>query len=105
MHEACQESLSLWRQTVLFLATCYQPLKQFVSESIIVDAPSVNAVKKHVELLAATKEDAGSWTLSPHEPFWLLVHARYDLTFVVRYVIIAIGAATPGEPRFLAHHV
>ena len=58
VHEACQESLSLWCKTVLFLATCYQPLKQFVSESIIVDAPSVNAVKKHLkELLAATKED------------------------------------------------
>ena len=38
-----------------------------------------------------------SWTLSLHKPFLLLVHARYDLTFAVCYVMIAIGAATPGE--------
>ena len=38
-----------------------------------------------------------SWTLGPHKPLWLLVHTRYDLTFVVRYEMIATGAGTPGE--------
>jgi len=38
-----------------------------------------------------------SWTLSLNKPFWLLVHARYDLSFPLRYVMIAIRAATPGE--------
>ena len=58
---------------------------------------SVNAFKRHLELLRQRRW-VSSWTLCPRKPLiWLLVHARYNLTFVVRCVMIAIGAATPGK--------
>ena len=36
-----------------------------------------------------------SWTLSPHKSFWLLVHARYDLSFVLQYVMILLEQPHP----------
>jgi len=36
------------------------------------------------------------WTLSPHKPFWLLV-MQDTIVICLRYMMIAIGAATPDE--------
>ena len=72
-----------WCKTVFFLAACYQPLEQFVSRN--------SRCTTSTMLLRDTWNycDKRRWvisrTLSPHKPFWLLVHARYDLTFAVRY--------------------
>jgi len=72
-------------------------VEQFVSRNSRC-TPSVNVFKRHLESV----RDSRRWvvtsrTLSPHKPFWLLVHARYESTFVLRYVTIAAGADTPGQ--------
>ena len=46
--EACEESLPYWCKTALFLTVCYQ-LLQFGSRKV--DAPSVNAFKRHLQSL------------------------------------------------------
>jgi len=60
----------------------------------IVDAPSVNAFKRHLESLRQKKRWVTSW--SPHKPFWLLV-MQDTIVICLRCMMTAIGAATPGE--------
>ena len=61
----------------------------------IVDAPSVNAFKRHWNH-CNRRRWVTSWTFSPHKPFWLLV-MQDTIVICLCFMMIAIGAVTPGE--------
>jgi len=77
----------------LRVINCWNSLSQE-----IVDAPSVNAFNfsrdtwNHCD----RRRWVTSWTLSPHKPFWLLV-MQDTIVICLCYMMISIGAATPGE--------
>ena len=59
-------------------------------------APSVNAFKRHLQSLWQKKMGYFMDSYSPHKPFWLLV-MQNTIVICLRYMMIAIGAAAPGE--------
>jgi len=78
---------------VLLLAECYQPLEQFVSRN---SRCTVSECFQETLGISATEEDGLLHGLLVRTTLLAAGYARYDVTCLC-YMMIAFGAATPGE--------